>query len=614
MRRVHTFVPIESEIERVILELAAGSSKRDAEEELDQKSSKRQKTGESSELAEEPRDKEADELSQEEIQQMMIIVPEQGMNVEALLTKYLIIDWEIYTEGTRIIRVRNHTERFNLTEPTDDKEREIWVELKRLFEPDTDNELWKLQKHIHDLTWKLYDSCGMHHVSTKKGIDIYMLVEKEYPLLRGTLTQMLVAKLLVEQDNEMSRELLRKIFMYSIEVETPAMLAIREGKIQKDKKKLQREKGKDKGKNKLAYAPNPKIPPSPKRDNPKKDSVCHHCKKGLKGSMKLKHGALSLYTGNGMRAAIEAIGSFDLVLPSGLIIVLDNYNVFYFNTIPCDGIYEIDMHNLYPNVSFMFNVSNKRAKHALESSYLCHCHLGHINKKHMDKLQRDGILQLTHDESLEKCEYLSYEFVNHMKSYGIVSQLTQPYTPQHNGVSERRNQTLLDMVRSMMNLTTLPKSFWGYALESVVRILNIVPTKKVEMTPYEIWHGKAPKLPYLREELIRASRLKKVMADKGKKSSMETFAPNDKADYYSRITSITVNRKNAYELKGKFFDDLHNNAFSGTNEKDEVEHIEYYLKIIDPIKLPNVDHDKLRVVVFPISLARGARRWFDRTK
>ncbi|GJZ10104.1 reverse transcriptase domain-containing protein [Tanacetum coccineum] len=114
--------------------------------------------------------------------------------------------------------------------------------------------------------------------------------------------------------------------------------------------------------------------------------------------------------------------------------------------------------------------------------------------------------------------------------------------------------------------------------------------------------------------LIRASRLKKVMADKGKKSSMETFVPNDKADYYSGITSITVNEKNAYELKGKLLDDLHNNAFSGTNGKVAVEHIEYYIKIIDPIKLPNVDHDKLRIVVFPISLARGARRWFDRTK
>ncbi|GKA09905.1 hypothetical protein Tco_0689338, partial [Tanacetum coccineum] len=114
--------------------------------------------------------------------------------------------------------------------------------------------------------------------------------------------------------------------------------------------------------------------------------------------------------------------------------------------------------------------------------------------------------------------------------------------------------------------------------------------------------------------LIRASRLKKVMADKGKKSSMETFAPNDKADYYSEITSITVNGKNSYELKGKFLDDLHNNAFSGTNGKDAVEHIKYYLKIIDPIRSPNVDHDKLRVVVFLISLAGGTRRWFDRTK
>ncbi|GJQ94029.1 hypothetical protein Tco_0005168 [Tanacetum coccineum] len=92
------------------------------------------------------------------------------------------------------------------------------------------------------------------------------------------------------------------------------------------------------------------------------------------------------------------------------------------------------------------------------------------------------------------------------------------------------------------------------------------------------------------------------MEDKGKKSSTGTFAPNDKAYYYSEITSITVNGKNTYELKGKFLDDLHNNAFSGTNRKDAFEHIEYYLKIIDPIKLPNVDHDKLRIVVFPISL------------
>nr|GEW58204.1 hypothetical protein [Tanacetum cinerariifolium] len=49
---------------------------------------------------------------------------------------------------------------------------------------------------------------------------------------------------------------------------------------------------------------------------------------------------------------------------------------------------------------------------------------------------------------------------------------------------------------------------------------------------------------------------------------METFVLNDEDNYYSMITSITINGKNTYEQKGKFLDDLHNNAFSGTNGKD----------------------------------------------
>ena len=56
-------------------------------------------------------------------------------------------------------------------------------------------------------------------------------------------------------------------------------------------------------------------------------------------------------------------------------------------------------------------------------------------------------------------EYLSYEFSLHFKQCGIVLQLTPPGTPQRNGVSERCNCTLLDMVRSMMSLTDLPLSF-----------------------------------------------------------------------------------------------------------------------------------------------------------
>nr|GEX50745.1 hypothetical protein [Tanacetum cinerariifolium] len=87
------------------------------------------------------------------------------------------------------------------------------------------------------------------------------------------------------------------------------------------------------------------------------------------------------------------------------------------------------------------------------------------------------------------------------------------------------------------------------------------------------------------------------MENKEKKSTMKGFATDDQADYYSGITSITINGKNAYEMKGKFLDDFYNNAFSGTNEEDAVKRIEYFLKNIDPIDLPNVNQDKLRIVV-----------------
>ncbi|GJX59592.1 homeodomain-like protein [Tanacetum coccineum] len=239
MKNVNTFVPMETEDRGRASELAAGSSqatiidsaevgssKRAAEAELDHEGSKRQKTNEASGSVQEQPEEEEKELSQEDLQQMMMVVPVEEVYVEALQVKYPIIDWEVYTEESRkywkIIRVGNHTEayqffedmlkifdrddlvmlwnlvkeRFSSTEPTDDKERTLWVELKRLFEPNTDDTLWKLQRYMHDpLKWRLYDTCGVHHVSTERGIDIFMLVEKEYPLSKGVLTLMLVNRL-----------------------------------------------------------------------------------------------------------------------------------------------------------------------------------------------------------------------------------------------------------------------------------------------------------------------------------------------------------------------------------------------------------------------------------
>ena len=59
-----------------------------------------------------------------------------------------------------------------------------------------------------------------------------------------------------------------------------------------------------------------------------------------------------------------------------------------------------------------------------------------------------------------------YFLEDYLLEHGIVSQLTAPGTPQQNGVAERKNRTLLDMVRSMMSYSSLLPSFWGYALQT----------------------------------------------------------------------------------------------------------------------------------------------------
>ena len=100
-------------------------------------------------------------------------------------------------------------------------------------------------------------------------------------------------------------------------------------------------------------------------------------------------------------------------------------------------------------------------------------------------------------------EYLSHEFSDHLKSCGIVPQLTPPETPQRNGVFERRNRTLLDMVQSMMSQSDLPLLFWGYTLQTAAFTLNRVPSKSIDKTPYEIWTGKTPSLSFLKFRVVK---------------------------------------------------------------------------------------------------------------
>ncbi|GJT40143.1 putative reverse transcriptase domain-containing protein [Tanacetum coccineum] len=90
----------------------------------------------------------------------------------------------------------------------------IVVELKRLYKPDKEDTLWKLQRYMHDpLTWRLYGSCAVHHVFSTRGHCIYMLPEKDYPLTTAVMMLMLSRRLQVEEDSEMARDLVKKIFI-----------------------------------------------------------------------------------------------------------------------------------------------------------------------------------------------------------------------------------------------------------------------------------------------------------------------------------------------------------------------------------------------------------------
>ena len=83
-------------------------------------------------------------------------------------------------------------------------------------------------------------------------------------------------------------------------------------------------------------------------------------------------------------------------------------------------------------------------------------------------------------------EFLSKEFNDFCDEHGILRQLTAPYTPEQNGVAERKNRTVVEMARCMLKQKGMPDSFWAEGVATAVYILDISPTKSVwDQTPYE---------------------------------------------------------------------------------------------------------------------------------
>lgn len=96
-------------------------------------------------------------------------------------------------------------------------------------------------------------------------------------------------------------------------------------------------------------------------------------------------------------------------------------------------------------------------------------------------------------------EYTSNEFSDFCKEEGIRRQLTTAYTPQQNGIAERKNRTVMNMVRSMLSSRKVPKVFWAEAVNWTFYVLNRCPTHAVkDITPQEAWSGVKPNVEHFR--------------------------------------------------------------------------------------------------------------------
>ncbi|GJY82097.1 hypothetical protein Tco_0494848 [Tanacetum coccineum] len=98
-------------------------------------------------------------------------------------------------------------------------DRVLWGDLMIMFNPSDEDEFWNSQQDWNVVSWKLHGSSGVHTLMTDEGLVIHMLVEKQYPLRKKVLVQMLELKLESEEDNTMALELIRFVKKLIAELE-----------------------------------------------------------------------------------------------------------------------------------------------------------------------------------------------------------------------------------------------------------------------------------------------------------------------------------------------------------------------------------------------------------
>ncbi|GJU15468.1 retrotransposon protein, putative, ty1-copia subclass [Tanacetum coccineum] len=318
-------------------------------------------------------------------------------------------------------------------------------ELRRMFEKPKAVEIYDLVDTLHSCKQAPGKSVSAHVLEMKGYMDQLQALGKPYD-------NDMAINLINRSLNKDFGDFVRNFNMHCV---GKTVLAIQKGRVNKPKpqaNKKGKSKGKaDKNKQVVAYQPKPKQNPPQKKENPKKDQACHYC---------------------------NVVGHWKRNCP-------------------------LYLEELRIN-------KNKKAEHGAATSDLP------IEwQTRMQKLQREGLLESINDESYEKCEscisgkMTKKPFNNNIeRATDLLVVMVYVYLLKHkHEVFETfkvfKSEVELQLGKKIKALRSdrggeyLSQEFKEY-LESAVRILNMVPTKKVDKTPYEIWHGKAPNLSYLK--------------------------------------------------------------------------------------------------------------------
>ncbi|GJT53670.1 hypothetical protein Tco_0988724 [Tanacetum coccineum] len=220
---INDFKPMDSEEDGSNTKKAGKRIKRIADSTSKQKSPKKSKVIKEQESVESNEEAAADyEQEKEEIRMWLAVVPDEDETMDPeILSVKAYGNTSYYKTFSSMLKKFNRQDlmdlhrlvmkRFENNTPKGYNSL-LWGDLKVMFEPNAEDEIWSNQQDWTLISWKLYENCGVHSLLMDGTLTCFnMLVEKRYPLIKEMLKKMLNWKLEAKAESTMAFELLKFI-------------------------------------------------------------------------------------------------------------------------------------------------------------------------------------------------------------------------------------------------------------------------------------------------------------------------------------------------------------------------------------------------------------------